>query len=195
MENNNESLTHKKSKLRLVLQLFGVFFKIGAFTFGGGYAMIPLIQKETAENRHWISNDDILDIIAIAESTPGPLAINTATFVGYKTCGFFGSLAATLGVVLPSFLIIFLISTVLKHFEQLKAGKYAFYGIRAGVLALILKALWSMYRQCKKSVVAYVIMSLAFVAVAVFDINVLWVIIGCGVLGLVSSVIIRRKSR
>lgn len=195
MENNNESLTQKKSKLKLVLQLFGVFFKIGAFTFGGGYAMIPLIQKETAENRHWISNDDILDIIAIAESTPGPLAINTATFVGYKTCGFFGSVAATLGVVLPSFLIIFLISTVLKRFEQLKAVKYAFYGIRAGVLALILKALWSMYRQCKKSVVAYVIMSLAFVAVAVFDINVLWVIIGCGVMGLVSSVIIRRKSK
>lgn len=185
----------KGSTAKLAFQLFITFFKIGAFTFGGGYAMIPLIQKETAEKKQWISNDDILDIIAIAESTPGPLAINTATFVGYKTCGFFGALAATFGVVLPSFLIIFIISTVLKRFQQLQAVKYAFYGIRAGVLALILKALWSMYRQCKKSVMAYIIMSLAFVAVAVFDINVLWVIIGCGVMGLVSSEIIRRKSK
>ena len=91
-------------------QLFASFFKIGAFTFGGGYAMIPLIQKEAVEKRGWVTDDDILEIIAIAESTPGPIAINSATFVGYRTCGVLGSVCATLGVVLPSFGIILTIS-------------------------------------------------------------------------------------
>ena len=184
----------KKNRLKLIFELLLTFMKIGAFTFGGGYAMIPLIQKETAERKGWISSEDILDIVAIAESTPGPLAINTATFVGYKTCGFFGAMAATLGVVFPSFLIIFIISFVLRRFESLQAVKYAFFGIRAGVLALILKALWSMYKQCKKGTVAYIVMALSFVAAAFLKINVLWIIIGCAVIGLVSSVMIRRKA-
>ena len=83
------------SKAKRVLQLFLSFFKIGAFTFGGGYAMIPLIQREVAENKKWITDDDILEIVAIAESTPGPIAINTATFVGYRTAGFFGAACAS----------------------------------------------------------------------------------------------------
>ena len=127
------------------LKLFVTFFKIGAFTFGGGYAMIPLIQHEVAEKNKWITDDDILEIVAIAESTPGPIAINSATFVGYRICGFFGSVAATLGVVLPSFVIILAISFVLNAFQNLRAVKYAFMGIRAGVLALILKALLSAF--------------------------------------------------
>ncbi|MBQ1988903.1 MAG: chromate transporter, partial [Clostridia bacterium] len=99
-------------KLKKALQLFLTFFKIGAFTFGGGYAMIPLIQKEVVEEKKWITDDDILEIIAIAESTPGPIAINSATFVGYRVCGFWGSFFSTLGVVLPSFVIILIISFV-----------------------------------------------------------------------------------
>lgn len=157
--------------------------------------MIPLIQKETVENKKWINSDDILDIVAIAESTPGPLAINTATFVGYKTCGFIGAAASTFGVVLPSFLIIFAISFVLKRFEKLQAVKYAFFGIRAGVLALILKALWSMYKQCPKNVVSYILMSIAFVASAVLKLNVLWIIIFCALFGLVSSILARRYGK
>ena len=93
--------------------LFLTFLKIGAFTFGGGYAMIPLIQKEVVERRKWMTDGDILDIIAIAESTPGPIAINAATFVGYKTAGFWGAVCCTTGVVLPSFLMIAAISLVL----------------------------------------------------------------------------------
>ena len=99
--------------------LFWTFFKIGAFTFGGGYAMIPLIQREVAERRRWLKDGDILDIVAIAESTPGPIAINSATFVGYQVCGTFGAFCATLGVVLPSFLVIYVISFVLRQFSQL----------------------------------------------------------------------------
>ena len=120
--------------------LFWTFFKIGAFTFGGGYAMIPLIQREVAERRHWMEDSDILDIVAIAESTPGPIAINSATFVGYQVCGSFGAFCATLGVVLPSFLVIYAISFVLRQFSHLLVVQYAFNGIRAGVLALLLRA-------------------------------------------------------
>ena len=106
-----------KSKLKIIFDLFITFLKIGAFTFGGGHAMIPLIQKETVEKKGWISDEDIFDVVAIAESTPGPIAVNSATFVGYKTAGFFGALAATIGVVLPSFVFIFIISGVLREFR------------------------------------------------------------------------------
>ena len=173
-----------KEKLKRLWTLFAVFFKIGAFTFGGGYAMIPLIQKETVENHKWISDDDILEIIAIAESTPGPIAINAATFVGYRTCGVLGSVCATLGVVLPSFVIIYVISFVLKQFQELAAVQYAFHGIRAGVMALLCKALWGMYKKNKKNWVSYIVMAAAFVLTAVIDVSVLPVLIGCAVFGL-----------
>ena len=100
----------KKQGFKKAFQLFITFLKIGAFTFGGGYAMIPIIQKEVVEKNKWVTDDDILEIIAIAESTPGPIAINSATFIGYRTCGFWGSFFATLGVVIPSFLIIIVIA-------------------------------------------------------------------------------------
>ena len=158
---NKTSVSEKLSRseyTKRLLTLFITFFKIGAFTFGGGYAMIPLIQRETVEKHKWITEDDILDIIAIAESTPGPIAINSATFVGYKTAGFFGAAMATLGVVLPSFCIILAISYVLREFREIKAVQYAFEGIRAGVLALLIKALVSMYKKCPKGLAAYIVM-------------------------------------
>ena len=175
--------------------LFVTFFKIGGFTFGGGYAMIPLIQKETVENKKWITDDDILEIIAIAESTPGPVAINSATFVGYRTCGILGAVCATLGVVLPSFVIILIISFVLEQFQELKAVQYAFNGIRAGVLALLFKALWGMYKKSPKGWAAYVVMAVAFVLTAFVKINVLFVIIFCAVFGLVTATMAERRVR
>ena len=174
-------------------KLFATFFKIGAFTFGGGYAMIPLIQKEAVENRKWVTDDDILEIIAIAESTPGPIAINSATFVGYRTCGVLGAAAATLGVVLPSFLIILCISYVLRQFQELKAVQYAFNGIRAGVLALLFKALWGMYKKSPKGWAAYVVMAGAFLLTAFLHVNVLYVIIGCAIFGLVTALLAERR--
>ena len=182
-------------KERRILKLFLTFLKIGAFTFGGGYAMIPLIQREVVEKHKWISDEDILEIIAIAESTPGPIAINAATFVGYRVCGIGGAFLATVGVVLPSFLIILAISFVLEQFESLKAVQYAFWGIRAGVLALIAKALFSMYKQCPKSPVSYGIMGLAFVCVAFLKINVLAVIVGCACIGLAASLLADRRAK
>ncbi|MBQ2675917.1 MAG: chromate transporter [Clostridia bacterium] len=171
--------------MKSALKLFLVFARIGAFTFGGGYAMLPLIQKEAVENQKWISDDDLLSIVAIAESTPGPIAINTATFVGYKVAGILGSACATLGVVMPSFLIIYAISFVLEQFQSLQIIQYAFNGIRAGVLALIVKALWTMYKKCPKHLVSYIITALAFVVAAFTDVNIIFIIIACAVIGII----------
>ena len=179
-------------KLKKLLQVFWTFFKIGAFTFGGGYAMIPLIQNEAVEKRHWGTDDDILEIVAIAESTPGPIASNSATFVGYRAAGVLGSVCGTLGVVLPSFVIILALSFVLQEFQALRAVQYAFFGIRAGVLALLLKALWTMYKKSPKGWPAYVVMGLSFLLTAVFSINVIFVIIGCAIFGLVTSRILQK---
>ena len=173
-------------------KLFLTFFKIGAFTFGGGYAMIPLIQKEAVETNGWITDDDILEIIAIAESTPGPIAINSATFVGYRTAGVLGAACATFGVVLPSFVVILAISYVLREFAQVAAVQYAFNGIRAGVLALLFKALWTMYKKAPKGWVSYVVMAGAFVATAFLNIPILAVIVGCAVFGLVTAMLADR---
>lgn len=177
------------------LSLFTTFFKIGLFTFGGGYAMISLIEKEAVEKKKWITSEDILDIVAIAESTPGPIAINSATFVGYNVGGVLGSFAATLGTVLPSFIIIMIISTVLNQFAEVRAVQYAFFGIRAGVLALLVKSLISMYKKCNKGLIPYILMALSFIAVAFFDLGVIYVIIFCGIVGFVSSVIAKKYGK
>ena len=120
-----------------VLALFLTFLKIGAFTFGGGYAMIPLIQREVVEKNKWITNDDVLEIVAIAESTPGPIAINSATFVGYRTCGFLGALCATIGVVLPSFVIILIVAKCFEKFRSSRIVGGCMTGLKPAVIGLI----------------------------------------------------------
>ena len=176
------------------LELFWTFFTIGALTFGGGYAMLPLIQSEVA--RQWgtiITNQNMIDFVAVSESTPGPFAVNMATYVGAELGGVFGSFCATLGVVLPSFLIIFAISFVLQKFQNNQAVIYAFNGIRAGVLALLCKALWGMYKKNKKNWASYTVMAGAFILTAILDVSVLPVIIGCAIFGLVTAKIMERK--
>ena len=177
------------------LSLFLTFMKIGAFTFGGGYAMIPLIQREVVEEKKWINESELMDMIAIAESTPGPIAINSATFVGHHVGGFRGAFCATLGVILPSFAIIAAISYVLQQFERLRAVKYAFLGIRAGVLALILKAFWNMARQIPKKAVSCCIAATAFVLAALLKLNVLVVIVLCAAAGLIASLMAEGRAK
>ena len=186
---------HKTADKLLTLKLFAIFFKIGAFTFGGGYAMIPIIERETAEKRDWINKDELIDIIAVSESTPGPIAINSATFIGYRKAGLPGSICATLGVVLPSFIIILLISTFLSQFANYKGVIYAFNGIRAGVLALIVKALWSMAQKFPKDIPSIVIALLAFIFAAFTEINILFIIIGCALLGSAVYFFAQRRAR
>ena len=182
------------AKLKKLWQIFAAFFKIGAFTFGGGLAMIPLIQKEAVENHGWVTDDDILEIVAIAESTPGPIAINAATFVGYRACGVLGSAVATFGTVLPSFTIILLLSFVLRQFQQLPAVQYAFWGIRAGVVAMLIKSLWTMFKKSPKGWPAYVAMAAAFVMNTVLDLHILIVVGSCAVFGLITATLIGRRA-
>lgn len=182
----------KKEKFKNCLLLFLTFFKIGALTFGGGLAMIPFMERETHEKHHWIEKDDLLDIVTISESTPGPIAINAATFIGYKTAGVLGSVCATLGVVLPSFLIILLLSFCLDRVVQFKPVAYALWGIRAGVLALIAKSFVSLFKQLKKNVFSFVMMALAFVAVSIFKLDVIIIVVSAALLGIAAYFISKK---
>ena len=183
------------NKFQKALKLFTTFFKIGAFTFGGGYAMIPLIQHEVVDKNEWITDEDILEIVAIAESTPGPIAINSATFVGYRVCGVLGSIAATLGVVVPSFLIMLCVFFLLDRFQDLPPVQYAFMGIRACVLALVFKALLSMYKKYDKTWVSFGVIAFAVIASVVFSVNTFYIIIFSAVFGLISYSILRRRAK
>lgn len=157
--------------------------------------MIPLIQAAAVDKNKWISAQELLDVVAIAESTPGPIAINAATFVGYKTAGVKGAIAATLGVVIPSFVIISLIALLFTNISDNKYVQNAFWGIRIAVLALILQAGLSLFKKCPKSIIGYVIMVLCFLAVTVFKINVLWAIIASALIGWISQEISGRSKK
>ena len=138
-------------KLKEYLGLMLTMLKIGLFTFGGGYAMLALLENEFVSKKKWMEKDEFLDMAAIAESTPGPIAINAATYIGYKQFGILGSVFATLGICLPSFLIIYLISLFFDAFLSLTYVQYAFRGIQVCVIYLILNAGIKMFKQMKKS--------------------------------------------
>ena len=180
------------NKFKMCLSLFGTFFKIGAFTIGGGYAMLPLIQREVAEKRKWIEESTMLDIVAIAESTPGPIAINTATFVGTRAAGFWGAFSATLGTVLPSFIIISALSVVLSQLLEFEPVAFAFSGIRAGVIALIVKAFWGMAKQCPRNLFSLIMGIAAFCLVLFTEINIVYIILSGALIG-ISVALISRK--
>ena len=182
-----------KDTLKLCLQLLLTFMKIGVVTFGGGYAMIPIIENETSKKKKWIDPDDLIDVIALSESTPGPISICAATFIGYKLAGVLGAFAATLGVVLPSFVIIYVLSLILRRFEDIRFIRYAFFGIRAGVLALLIKAVISMYKKSPKNIVAYIIMAGSLIAVAFFSVNVMIVLGAAALIGLCYTLIAKKE--
>ena len=179
----------------IYLQLLWSFVQIGLFSIGGGYAAMPLIQNQVVDIHGWLTMNQFADIMTIAEMTPGPIAINAATFVGHHVGGFWGAFCATLGVILPSFAIIAAISYVLQQFEALRAVKYAFLGIRAGVLALILRAFWTMARQIPRKAVSCGIAAAAFVLAALLKLNVLIVIVLCAAAGLIASLAAERRAK
>ena len=136
--------------MNILLDLFLTFAKIGLFTFGGGYAMIAMIENNCVERKQWITHDEMMNVTVIAESTPGPIAINCATFTGYKKAGFIGALVATLGIVVPSFAVIYLISMFLNNFLELTIIANAFKGIKIAVGILILDAAVTMINKMHK---------------------------------------------
>ena len=177
----------------ICLELFVTFFKIGLFTIGGGYAMLPLIQADV-QAHSWMTAEELVNFIAVSESTPGPFAVNVSTYVGAELAGLPGALCATLGVVLPSFLVIYAVSFVLRQFSDLAVVQYAFNGIRAGVLALLLKALLSMYRQSPKGAVSYAVMAGAFVLTAFCGVDAVLVILASATVGLLSARMAKRRA-
>lgn len=156
--------------MSILCDLFLTFAQIGLFTFGGGYAMISIIENKCVEQKNWISHDDMMNVTVIAESTPGPVAINCATFVGFKQAGFLGSLAATLGIVFPSFVIIFVISMFLDHFLEITWISNAFHGIKIAVGILILDAAITMIKKMKRKILPFIIMTCSFVVMLLVNI-------------------------
>ena len=168
-----------------LLQLFISFLKIGAFSFGGGYAMLPLIEEEVVEVHGWITTPEYIDILAIAEMTPGPIAINSATFLGYKVSGFVGSTVATIGVVLPSFIIMSLIFVFVLRFKKSPYVNWIFKGIRPVVLGLIAAAAVSVGGNTFVDLKSVLIAILLFVLVTFRDFNPIYGIILAGTLGVI----------
>ncbi|MBU1141786.1 MAG: chromate transporter [Firmicutes bacterium] len=176
-----------------LFDLFTTFLKIGALTFGGGYAMMPIMRKEVVEKKQWADDDDILKILVISESTPGVLAVNSATFIGYKIGGFKGSLVATLGVIIPSFIIISLISLFIVEFQQLTWVAYAFKGIQAGVAILIFKAALKLSKKIHFNLFA-IMMLICSLFVALFtEFSVIYILIVGAILGIIYGSIIHLK--
>lgn len=180
----------------IYLELLWTFFKIGLFTIGGGYAMIPLIQQELTVN-HWITAQEFVDIIAIAEMTPGPIAVNAATFIGYSTAGVLGSIIATIAVTLPSLLIILSFANFLERYREHPIMKGIFAGIRPAVAGLIISAAWFIARSVLLPINtlefsfstidlrSLLIATIAFIAIRIYKTNPIKVIIAAGISGLI----------
>ena len=156
--------------MKILLELFYIFARIGLFTFGGGYAMISIIEDICVERKKWISHEEMMNMTVIAESTPGPIAINCATYVGYKLAGLLGATVATFGMVLPSFVVIFIVSKFLDNFLEIKVIANAFLGIKIAVGILIFDAAITMIKKMKKKIFPRVIMISAFLVMTMVNI-------------------------
>lgn len=161
-------------KKTLLMDLMLTFIKIGLFTFGGGYAMIPLIEDTCVEKKKWITHDEMVSITVIAESTPGPIAVNCATYLGYKQAGILGSIFATLGIIIPSFAVIWIVSRFLDHFLEIRLVANAFRGIKAAVAVLIVSAGLKLLKTLPKNTFNIVIFCCSFVLmllISLFSLN------------------------
>lgn len=167
--------------MRGLWEIFWSFLKIGAFTFGGGYAMIPLIGHEVIDKRGWIANDDFNDLLTLAQSAPGPIALNTAVFVGYKRQRFAGALAAVLGVLVPSFVIILAVAIFFRDMRQNAIVDAAFRGMRPAVVALIIAPIIGLTRGMRA--VGMAVAAVVAVVVWYFAISPIWFLVGGAVVG------------
>ena len=178
-----------KEKFISALRLFATFFKIGLFSFGGGYAMFTMIEREVVEKHKYLTHDELMDVFAIAESTPGAVAVNVATFVGTRVAGIFGGIFTTFGLMLPSVIIIMALSYVIDLVRDNKWVEYLFKGIRAGVLVLIAKAVLSFFRSMRKDWFDFVLLIAAFLIAFLTEVSVIYIIIGTIVICILALVI------
>lgn len=176
-------------------QLFWSFFKIGAFTFGGGWSLIAVMEDELVTRKQWITHADMLDMLVISESTPGVIAVNMATSIGYRQRGFWGGLVATVGVVLPSFIIISALSFGIEALAENKWYQSVFYGIQVGAIVLILNAFLKLFKQLEKNIVNFVVMAIAFGVALFTEINVIFVIIAGAVFGILLNCVFKKNKK
>ena len=183
----------KKEKLINYLTLFWTMFKIGLTTFGGGYAMVGIIDRELCDRKHWIEKEELLDYVAIAQITPGIIAVNVSTFVGRKRGGLFGAVCATLGVITPSIIIIIIIAALLTNFADNEYVKHAFAGIRICVCVLIVNATINFIRQTVIDVLTIVIFVCVFAAAAFTRIETVFIVLAVIICSVVYTLIASRK--
>lgn len=181
---------HFKKTFINILKVFLEFFKLGLISFGGGMAMVSMLEEELVEKKKWVKKDELVDMIAISESTPGPVAINMATYVGFNMAGVFGSIFATLGVVLPSFIIIFVISLFFEQFLSLKFVQYAFEGIQVAIVFIIFKAGINLLKNINKDPVAittFILTMLIEIVITVFafEFSSIYLILAGGIIGII----------
>ena len=169
--------------MKKIIKIFFIFFKIGSFTFGGGYAMLPIIKRELVDNLGWIQEKDIYNYYAIGQSTPGIIAVNTATMTGYSLQGVKGALAATTGFILPSLIIITFIASFFKRFQEISVFQHAFTAIQIAVVALIIDIVIKMWQKSDKSKFSFLLFILAFLLLVLFDISPVFVILGSAAAG------------
>ena len=183
-----------------LFKLFLTMLKIGMFTFGGGYAMISILQDEFVERKKWIENDEFMNLVTIAESTPGPIAINSATYIGYKVYGLLGAVVATIGMILPSLTVIYIISLFFNEFLSIEVISNAFKGIQVCVIFLILSAGIKMFKKMKKSLYNIIIMSITMICMVLFSLfgvsfsSIFYILIS-GILGVTIYLIANIKKK
>lgn len=169
--------------MKVLVQLFVAWFKMGLFTFGGGYAMLPMIQREVIEKYHWATEDEIMDYYAIGQCTPGIIAVNTATFVGYYQKGIIGGIVATLGVVSPSLIIISLIAGVITNFSEIAIVQHALAGIQVAVCLLMINAITKLWKSGIKNNIGLIIFAVAFILSVFTNISTVWLVLASGAAG------------
>lgn len=194
MEQENKKEPHRKSDIRLYAEAFSIFFKIGVFTIGGGYAMVPLIENEIVTKRNWIAKDDFIDLLAISQSSPGILAVNISIFIGYRLKGIMGSIVTALGTVLPSFLIILAIALFFHNFKDNTVVERIFKGIRPAVVALIAAPTFSMAKSAKINRYNLWIPVVSALLIWLLGFSPIWIIIAAGIGGFLYGKYRKRKN-
>ena len=174
---------NKTNRFKTYASLFVSFFKIGLVTFGGGLAMLPILKRDLVDSKGWLTEDEILDYFAIGQSTPGIIAVNVATFVGYKRAGVIGSIFSTSGIVFPSLIIISLIAAFVSNFNELVWVQKALKGINVAVSVLLVKAVFSFGKKTVFDLCTFLIAALSFVLMFVFKVQGVWIVIGSAFLG------------
>ena len=175
----------ENGKLKTLWELFSIFFKIGLCTFGGGYAMLPILERELADKRGWTTSDELLDYFAIGQTTPGIIAVNVATFIGYKQAKTLGGIVATSGIVCPSLIIITIIAKFISNFSEIAWVQRALTGINVAVAALLTYAVANFAKKAIKTLLGVALLLISFVLIFVFKISTIWIIFGSCLFGVI----------